>query len=64
MQVVNSIEDFNRELENSKELQKFYSLLKNFNQGNNELDKEFIEYTDRYFAYRWEFDNNQAITTE
>ena len=42
MQVVNSIEDFNRELEDSEGLQKFYSLLKNFNQGN-ELDKEFNE---------------------
>lgn len=31
MQIVKSIEDFNRELEDSDGLQKFYSLLRNFN---------------------------------
>ena len=42
MQIVKSIEDFNRELEDSDGLQKFYSLLRNFNQGK-ELNKDFVE---------------------
>ena len=41
MQIVRSMEEFNRELEDSEGLQKFYSLLKHFNQGK-ELDAEFI----------------------
>ena len=63
MQIVNSIEAFNQELEDSDGLQKFYSMLRNFNLGQ-DLNREFVENMDRYFAYKWEFDNNQATTTE
>lgn len=41
MQIVHSMEDFNRELEDSEGLQKFYSLLKKLNYGQ-EVDPDFI----------------------
>jgi len=59
--MLNDIERYNSDLEESEELSKFLGVMRKFNL-NKPLEKKFKNQIEEYFRYKWLHDKNQFIS--
>ena len=60
LDIINQFFEYERELDEGDELSKFFSALKFFNKDA-DMGVEFKRKYEKYFAYYWNCDKNQAI---
>jgi len=61
--MVNTIRTFSSDFSDGDQLSKFFGLIKRFNKDK-EIDQEMKQEIEEYFEFKWNNDNNIAVSTE
>ena len=63
VEILGTLQELNKDLDEGDELTKFFQVLKRFN-GNKSVNRKFTDKVQAFFEYKWSYDKNLAIDSE